>query len=97
VKPAYNYWVDMVMGITALILALSSFLLWVVLPQGYFLSRLIWLDIHRWSGLAVTLAAALHLVLHWRWLWSMTRRHFGGGSSRAPAAARGAPDLPTRP
>ena len=91
-KVSRYYWVDLVMAALAAILTLSSFLLWIVLPQGYFRSRLIWLDIHRWSGLALTLVVVLHLLLHRHWLWTMTRRHFGSGSVAAPHAS----DLPLR-
>ena len=79
-----NYWVDLAMALVALVLALSAFLLWVILPQGYFPSRLVWLEIHKWSGLAVALAVVVHLALHWRWLWSMTRRHLVRTPSSRP-------------
>jgi hypothetical protein len=72
-----NYWVDVAMALIATVLAVSSFLLWVVLPQGYFRGRLMWLEIHKWSGLAVTVMVLVHLVLHRRWLWAMTRRKLG--------------------
>jgi hypothetical protein len=83
-KASRNYWVDLVMGALATLLVVSSFTLWVVLPQGYFRSRLVWLEIHKWTGLAVTVAVTIHLLLHWRWLWSMTKRRL-----RRVKAARG--------
>jgi hypothetical protein len=73
-KSMRNYWVDLVMGLLALTLGLSAFLLWVVLPQGYFASRLLWLGIHKWAGLALSLTALLHVLLHGRWLLRMTKR-----------------------
>jgi hypothetical protein len=72
-KGKRNYWLDVVMGLLALVLIVSSFLLWVVLPQGYFPSRLLWLAIHKWVGLALTVAALVHVAFHWRWLVRMTR------------------------
>jgi membrane protein implicated in regulation of membrane protease activity len=73
-KSVRNYWVDVLMGLLALALGTSAFLLWVVLPQGYFGARLLWLSIHKWTGLALSVTVVLHLVLHWKWLVRMTRR-----------------------
>ena len=65
------------MGILALILITSAFLLWVVLPQGYFANRLMWLDVHKWTGLALVISVLLHLVIHARWLVRMTQHVLG--------------------
>ena len=73
-KPTANCLLDVVMGLLALVVGVSAFLLWVVLPQGFFPSRLLWLDIHKWSGLALSAAVVLHVLLHWKWLVRMTRR-----------------------
>lgn len=73
-EPSRNYVLDVLMALLALALAVSAFLLWVVLPQGYFAARLLWLSIHKWTGLALSVAVILHVVLHWRWLVRMTRR-----------------------
>ena len=72
-----NYLLGLVMGILALILTTSAFLLWVVLPQGYFATRLVWLDIHKWTGLALVISVLLHLVIHTRWLVRMTQQVVG--------------------
>jgi cytochrome b subunit of formate dehydrogenase len=74
------------MALLGIVLLVSSVMLWVVLPQGYFRSRLVWLEIHKWSGLALTFAAVLHLLLHRRWLWRMTARHFGLRKEHPPTA-----------
>ncbi|MGD2144532.1 MAG: hypothetical protein PVF54_08660 [Anaerolineae bacterium] len=73
-KSTRNYWVDVVMGLLALMVGVSALLLWVVLPQGYFASRLLWLGMHKWSGLALSVTVLLHVLLHGRWLLRMTRR-----------------------
>jgi len=73
-KSSRNYVLDLIMGLLALALAVSAFVLWVVLPQGYFAARLLWLSIHKWTGLALTVTVILHVLLHWRWLVRMTRR-----------------------
>lgn len=58
-----NYWIDLALAFLAVILTLSSFLLCVVLPQAYFRNRLVRLEIHKWSGLAVTVAVLIHHAL----------------------------------
>jgi hypothetical protein len=74
-KATRNYWLDVLMGILALILAVSSFLLWVVFPRGFYPARTAWVSIHKWVGLALGIAVLLHVAFHWKWLVRMTRRH----------------------
>jgi membrane protein implicated in regulation of membrane protease activity len=69
-----NYWLDVLMGLLALMVGGSALALWVILPQGYFAARLLWLAIHKWSGLALSIVVLLHVLLHVRWLVRMTRR-----------------------
>lgn len=85
-KSTGNYLLDVAMGLLALVVGVSALLLWVVLPQGYFPSRLLWLDIHKWSGLVLSLAVLLHVVLHWQWLVRMTRRMLGRVSQGDPGS-----------
>jgi membrane protein implicated in regulation of membrane protease activity len=80
------------MGLLALAVGLSAFLLWVVLPQGYFPSRLLWLEIHKWSGLALSVVVALHVALHRKWLVRMTRRMLSRASQSAPIMRHDAQD-----
>ncbi|MDY7042151.1 MAG: DUF4405 domain-containing protein [Chloroflexota bacterium] len=68
------YLLDLVLALLSLLLGVSSFLLWVVFPRGYFPARVLWVDIHKWSGLALGVAVLLHVALHWSWLIRMTRR-----------------------
>jgi hypothetical protein len=70
-----RYWLAIALAIVAVVLAISAFLLWVVFPRGYFPNRVIWVQIHKWAGLAITLGVLLHIALHWRWLLQMTRRY----------------------
>ena len=74
IKPNINYWLFIIMAVITLTLLVSSLFLWVILPNGFFASRLLWVDIHRWFGLALTVAVTLHLVLHLKWLTHMTRQ-----------------------
>jgi hypothetical protein len=72
-----HYWLNVALGLLALLLWLSSFLLWVVFPLGYFPSRMLWLEIHKWSGLAVSIGVVIHLLLHLNWIIAMTERVIG--------------------
>jgi hypothetical protein len=69
-----NYGLDVLLFLTVLILGVSSLLAWVVLPKGYNPQWILWIAIHKWSGLALFIEAFLHLVLHWRWIVTMTKR-----------------------
>ena len=63
------------LAVTAMLLAVSAFLLWIIFPRGYFPSRVIWVEIHKWAGLAITAGVLLNIAVHWKWLLQMTRRY----------------------
>jgi hypothetical protein len=63
-----------VMAILGILLSVSSLLLWVVFPHGFYPSRVIWVEIHKWAGVALTIVVLLHVFLHRRWLLVMSRR-----------------------
>ena len=73
-RPMRHYWIDVVMALLALAVGVSAALLWVVFPQGYFAARLLWVEIHKWTGLALSLLALVHVLLHWNWIARMTQR-----------------------
>jgi len=70
------YLLDVALALLALLLVVSSLVLWVVLPRGYSPSRSLWVDVHKWGGLVLGVAVGLHVVLHRAWLMRMTRRYF---------------------
>jgi hypothetical protein len=72
-KGTWYYWLDVAMFCLAVLLVLSSFLLWIVFPRGYHAARALWVDIHKWGGLGLTVLAALHVLLHGKWLLRKTR------------------------
>jgi len=63
------------LAILALLMAVSALLLWVVFPRGFLPGRLLWVGIHKWAGLALSIGVLLHVVLHWNWFVQMTRRY----------------------
>jgi len=78
-KAKLNYWLDAAIGVTFLLSAISGlvFLLPIGLSSGsgiLGLSYQAWDDLHIWSSLAMITGVLVHLVLHWRWIISMTGR-----------------------
>lgn len=76
-KAKLNYWVDVGIGISFVLSAISGlvFLLPVtpsarVLGIGYSL----WNGLHTWSSVGMILGVGTHLVLHWRWILTMTKK-----------------------
>jgi len=78
-KAKLNYWLDAAIGVAFLLSATSGLVF--LLPAGSSsgsgilgLSYQAWDVLHIWSSLAVTAGVLVHLVLHWRWIASMTGR-----------------------
>ena len=74
-----NYWLDAAVGVAFLLSAISGLVF--LLPAGsgsgsgiLGLSYQAWNLLHTWSSLAMIAGVLVHLVLHWRWIASMTRR-----------------------
>jgi|GEM_PF-1141891 len=74
-KANHRYVAFVFLAVLSVTLAVSSFLLWVVFPRGYYPSRAVWVAIHKWGGLALTISVLIHVLMHWRWIVHMTRRH----------------------
>lgn len=88
-KAKLNYWVDVGIGISFVLSAISGlvFLLPVapsarVLGIGYSL----WSELHTWSSVGMILGVGAHLVLHWRWILTMTKKMILPESSARQAA-----------
>lgn len=74
-RAALLFGIVVLMSVLGIVLAVSSFLLWVVFPHGFYPSRVVWVDIHKWVGLVLTIVVLAHALLHRRWLLSMARRY----------------------
>jgi hypothetical protein len=85
-----NWWIDFSLFSSALVAALSG-IYFLFMPAGGYqggrnpyydlqilFSRQTWDDFHTWGGVAMIAAVVVHLVLHWKWVVSMTRRMFQG-------------------
>jgi hypothetical protein len=98
-KSLRSYLVFLILAVLSASLALSSALLWVVLPRGFHPARRLWVDIHKWGGLALSVLVVVHVLMHRSWLVRMTKRYLRLPSPERPAAepARSGPKLDKRP
>jgi hypothetical protein len=94
-KTTWNYVIDAIFGLLLLCQGVTGFVLWFVLPGGSFryrgglsleeagstflFARHTWLDIHTWGAVALLVIFALHIVIHWQWIVSMTKSYFRQG------------------
>jgi len=89
-KAKLNYAIDLLIGGAFVLAALSGLVLFFV-PSGYqggrnphylqpvlLLTTREWDTVHTWSGLAMAAGVGMHLIVHWRWIWCMTRKLLGG-------------------
>jgi hypothetical protein len=53
-------------------------------------TRHTWEDTHAWSGLAMLAAVIIHLIMHWSWIATMTRRVWNKARGEGGRMARGA-------
>ena len=85
-KLRQNWWIDAVLGISALIAILSS-IYFLIYPDGgyqggrnpYYDIRMIfdrhtWDLLHTWSGILMIMAALLHIIIHWGWITGTAKR-----------------------
>ena len=82
-----NYVVDFLMGISFCITALSGLVIFLFLPRGarqggfqefFGITKGTWTTMHNWMGILLILFVLIHLILHWRWIFSMTKAIFKG-------------------
>ena len=81
----FNLQVNMLIGLSALILIISG-LYFLLIPGAshealapdpmWLFSRTIWDLIHTWSGVIMLQAAVLHLYIHWKWAFKVTRKYW---------------------
>jgi len=85
-KIKINYFVDVIAFISFLITAITGIIIFLFLPTGEsrggvhsFLlgyGRHDWGAIHDWAGIIMTIAALVHVALHWKWIVNMTKNLF---------------------
>lgn len=83
-KNKVKFWNDVLMFIVFIIIAVSGFILWFVLPRGggragngFLFLRETWILIHDWFSVILIILVLLHLILNWRWIKAMFKNIFG--------------------
>ncbi len=56
----------------------------------FLLARATWDDVHTWGGLLMILAAAVHFLVHWRWVTGTARRVWLAARAGGVSLSRGA-------
>lgn len=80
------WWIDGTLGLAGLGLLMTGLLMEFVLPAhsrgatvwGW--TRHDWGELHFWLALGVLGLIGVHLVLHWGWVCTMSRKVLGGGN-----------------
>jgi len=79
-KLRQNWWIDAILGLTAVIAVLSSLYFLVYPNSGYqggrnpqygavlIFDRITWDLLHTWSSIGMILAAMVHILIHWSWI-----------------------------
>ena len=88
-----NYVVDMVIAAGFILSLFSGLVLFFAPAGGYmggrnpnfssellFFEKPVWKEIHNWSSIVMASGVLGHLILHWNWIVSMTKRIFGAKS-----------------
>lgn len=85
-----NYIVFIALILPALIQAISGFILWRILPCGegyrgglgsnikdvFIWDRNTWIDIHDVAAVVLLVIVIIHIILHWKWITTVTKRMF---------------------
>ncbi|MBE9524358.1 MAG: DUF4405 domain-containing protein [Chloroflexi bacterium] len=100
----FNLGVNIFIGASALISGLSGIYFLLVpgashestaLDPLWLFSRLTWDLIHTWSGVFLVAAATLHIYIHWKWAFKITRKYWralkrslSSGTDHQPSVVR---------
>jgi hypothetical protein len=77
-RVAINRGIDIVLFLLFALCGFTGWAVWPVaeiIPGPSWLSLKDWSDMHRLTGMIMFLILVLHLVLHWKWILSTTRRY----------------------
>lgn len=82
-----NYFLFVILFFLGLFQAVTGFVLWLALPHGgggrvgstatfWSLSRDTWIDFHDWVAVVLVVMVITHIILHWKWIFYMTKSYF---------------------
>lgn len=90
-KITINYIIDIIIGLGFLVSVITGVILFFNTSGGYqggrnpqYYIHAIWIDIHTWSSIIMSVGVAVHLILHWNWMVCMTRKLFSQKKRSAP-------------
>lgn len=84
-KNKLNYFVDVLLILSFLAVAKTGLILFFFFPEGvkqggyqefFGITKRDYGEIHDFAGIAFIILAVIHLILHWDWLWCMTKNLF---------------------
>ena len=88
-KATRHYILDAIEGLVLLGSFITGFILWFVLPSGYWgglgphgagavflFNRHVWIMIHKCLAVALLVLFSTHIATHWQWVTYMTKSHF---------------------
>jgi hypothetical protein len=97
-----NWLIDLMVLLGGLLASLSG-IYFLFLPSGGYqggrnplygvtilFNRHTWDDLHTWTGVAMIVAAVVHLAIHWQWVKTMARRIVNAIAARGSGLSRGA-------
>ena len=79
-KTKMNYWIDIGLLITFLLVTITGIMKWPGLGVSRLFENIPWREmslIHDWSGLIMAILVLVHIVLHWNWIIAMTKNYLG--------------------
>jgi len=87
-KTKTNYWIDVVIAI-AFVLSATSGIVFLFPANGTSalgVSYRVWDQVHTWGSLLMIAGVLAHLVLHWKWIVTMTKKTFFSTGAARPAS-----------
>jgi hypothetical protein len=88
-KPRTNYWIDVGLAISFLIVFITGVIKWpgLLFKLGVNVKNLPIKRIslaHDWAGLIMGILVFVHLILHWKWIVVMTKSLFKKKEKEVP-------------
>ena len=90
-KSTINYIIDIIIGLGFLASVVTGIFLIFNTSGGYqggrnpqYFIHAMWINIHTWSSIIMSIGVAAHLILHWNWMVCMTRNLLSPNKGNTP-------------